>query len=357
MQMDVGNVTTAFDSPDVQAALFADEATDRHDNSGFDLIGTLGNVTDNASLLEALSPKNLTVRATIDLRQAQMVDSEDKVSDQKRGLFESVSDLAQSGLSGTLSSEWDNSARSDPVWLLPAGFAEEQSPSVAHKLIDQVSTSAASGGEANPAIDITGSVGIVSDYRFRGLSLSGLDPAVQASLELSDDAGFYVGTWASSIKNAPSDVELDVYSGWRGKTGPFDLDVGAVAYVYPGGSDWDYIEFAASAAFTIGPAEVKLGTAYAPKQDNLGQDDNLYAYGDLELAVPDTPVNLLAHLGVEQGALAGPTGRKWDWSLGAEVVIDHFSLGLSYVDTSIDRRLDPARLSGSGVLASFKFEF
>jgi uncharacterized protein (TIGR02001 family) len=152
-------------------------------------------------------------------------------------------------------------------------------------------------------------------------------------------------------------VELDVYGGWRDKVGPFDLDVGAIAYVYPSASDLDYIEFSASAAMSLGPAELKFGTAYAPKQAHIGGDDNFYAYGELEVGVPDTSVSLTAHLGHETGPLAGPAGQKWDWSLGAEVVVDHFTLGLSYVDTSIDRRLDPSRITGSSVVASLKFEF
>ena len=42
---------------------------------------------------------------------------------------------------------------------------------------------------------VSGNVAVVSDYRFRGVSLSGGDPAVQGGVTLSHSSGFYVGTW------------------------------------------------------------------------------------------------------------------------------------------------------------------
>ena len=71
------------------------------------------------------------------------------------------------------------------------------------------------------AITVSGSVTLVSDYRFRGVSLSGGDPAIQGGIDLAHESGFYVGTWASSIDDGGTDllgdVELDVYAGWSGE--------------------------------------------------------------------------------------------------------------------------------------------
>ncbi len=205
--------------------------------------------------------------------------------------------------------------------------------------------------------DVTAIVTGVSDYRFRGLSLSDRDPALQGSLEVSHSSGFYAGTWASTIKGTSADVEVDLYGGWRGKAGAVDLDAGAVAYVYPGSSSLNYVEMLASAAASLGPAQVKLGAAYAPSQQNIGSADNVYLYGEASSGIPSTPVTLKAHLGHEDGSLAGPNGKKWDWSIGAEVVLDRFTLGLSYVDTDINRLADPARIARPGVVASFGVEF
>ena len=48
------------------------------------------------------------------------------------------------------------------------------------------------------AFDITATATVVSDYRFRGVSLSDRDPAVQGSVDITY-RGFYAGAWASSI--------------------------------------------------------------------------------------------------------------------------------------------------------------
>ena len=211
--------------------------------------------------------------------------------------------------------------------------------------------------EAVGDFDLTTTLAVTSDYRFRGLTLSESDPAFQASLEVGHKSGFYAGAWGSTIKGSPADVELDLYGGWRGSAGSVDLDIGAVAYVYPSAADLDYIELLASAAYSLGPAEVKLGVAYAPDQTNLGSNDSFYAYGEVSAGIPNTPVTLTAHVGHEKGSLGGPTGKKIDWSLGAEVVVDKFTLGLTYTDTDVNRLVDPGKIARAGVMVSLTLEF
>ena len=43
------------------------------------------------------------------------------------------------------------------------------------------------------AVTVTGNVALVSDYRFRGISLSGGDPALQGSINLNHESGLYAG--------------------------------------------------------------------------------------------------------------------------------------------------------------------
>ena len=52
------------------------------------------------------------------------------------------------------------------------------------------------GGDGG--LDVSATVTGVSDYRFRGVSSSDRDPAIQGSIDLNF-RGFYVGAWASSI--------------------------------------------------------------------------------------------------------------------------------------------------------------
>ena len=190
---------------------------------------------------------------------------------------------------------------------------------------------------------VSGNVAVVSDYRFRGVSLSGGDPAVQGGVTLSHSSGFYVGTWSSSIDGGPlyGENELDLFGGWSGDVASgVTVDVGLLKYVYPTNDvgPADYWEPYASVATQLGPVHAKLGVAYAWDQDSLGGDDNLYLYTNFDLGVPTTPVTVSAHLGYTDGVLAPPLlagtvdDSGLDWSLGASVtVLNNLSLGASYV--------------------------
>jgi uncharacterized protein (TIGR02001 family) len=219
-----------------------------------------------------------------------------------------------------------------------------------------LAVAAEEGGEAQDEespFDISATLTGVSDYRFRGLSLSDRDPALQGSIDVEHQSGFYVGVWGSTIAQfAGAHTEVDVYGGWRGTFGGLGLDAGMTGYFYPGGHDATYYELTGSLGYSLGPVEAKLGVAYAPDQANLGSDDSFYAYGQVKAAIPNTPVTLIAQVGHEDGAMGGPTGAKWDWSLGAQVVKDRFTLGLTYVDTDVDRLFDPDKVAHAGVLLS-----
>lgn len=211
-----------------------------------------------------------------------------------------------------------------------------------------VGASAQAQDETDPpsAVEVSGNVAIVSDYRFRGVSLSGGDPALQGGVDVAHASGFYVGTWGSSIDDGGTDllgdVELDLYGGWSGPVAEgVTLDVGLLYYIYPTedlGADTDYLEPYASVAFTLGPAEATFGAAYAFEQDALGDSDNLYLYTDLGVGIPNTPVTLSGHLGYTDGVLAPPLlagsgdDSGLDWSLGASAtVLGGLSLGVTYV--------------------------
>ncbi len=211
------------------------------------------------------------------------------------------------------------------------------------------------GGD-DSGIKFSPSITLVSDYRFRGISLSGRDPAIQAGIEASSN-GFYAGIWSSNIAlYAGTHMELDVYGGWRGNVAGLDVDVGATTYLYPGGKGAKYAELLGSVGHTIGPVELKAGIAYAPAQKNLGSD-NFYAYGQARSGVPGTPISLTASVGHENGSVAGPTGKKWDWSLGGEYVYKKFTAGVKYVDTNITALDDPSGNTKPGVVASLGWAF
>jgi uncharacterized protein (TIGR02001 family) len=235
------------------------------------------------------------------------------------------------------------------------------SSAVAVCITVSASAAFADDGEASPppAVDIVATVTGVSDYRFRGISLTDRDPALQAAIDVSHTAtGIYGGVWASNIaRYGGAKVEVDAYAGIKRSLGPVDIDVGGQAYLYPNGNGVNSYELYGYLGHTIGPAELRAGLAYAPSQDNLGNTDNLYLMTDARVGIPETPVTLTASVGYEDGAFAGPTGKKWDWSLGAEATKGPFTLGLSYTDTDISRAADPTRNSKAGLVLSLSAEF
>ena len=119
-------------------------------------------------------------------------------------------------------------------------------------------------------ITISGNVALTSEYRFRGVDLSGGEIAIQGGFDLATNSGFYVGTWASSLDETTvgyGSTELDVYGGWSGEfASGLSADVGVIGYLYPdaGPGDFDYIEVYGSVGFALGPAEATVGVAYAP---------------------------------------------------------------------------------------------
>lgn len=213
-------------------------------------------------------------------------------------------------------------------------------------------------------ITISGNAAIVSDYRFRGVSLSAGDPAIQGGIDIAHDSGFYVGTWGSSIEDSPvyGEMELDVYGGWSGEVSPgLGLDVGVLYYAYPSNDvgPADYWEVYGSLSPSLGPVSATAGFAYAFDQDSLGDADNLYLYLDLESGIPNTPVTLSAHVGYTDGVLApdllagGTDDSGLDWSLGASVtVLGTLDLGVAYIGTEgteIDDLTDDAIVATIGV--------
>ncbi|CAN1538578.1 Conserved hypothetical protein CHP02001 [Burkholderiaceae bacterium] len=102
---------------------------------------------------------------------------------------------------------------------------------------------------------ITANVTVTNDYRYRGISQSNFQPAIQGGFDYAHESGFYIGNWNSSISwisdaygpngaiggrgsngtamSAP--VEMDFYAGFKKELiGPgFASDIGVLQYYYP----------------------------------------------------------------------------------------------------------------------------
>ncbi|MCA1661205.1 MAG: hypothetical protein LC648_03160, partial [Novosphingobium sp.] len=120
-------------------------------------------------------------------------------------------------------------------------------------------------------------------------------------------------------------------------------DVGILRYVYPsndGAGPADYWEPYASLSTTLGPVGAKFGVAYAPEQDSLLGEDNLYLYTDLSAGIPNTPITLNGHLGYADG-VQGPKlltlqslsdDSGFDYSAGVTwAATENLSISATYV--------------------------
>jgi uncharacterized protein (TIGR02001 family) len=194
------------------------------------------------------------------------------------------------------------------------------------------------------ALDISGELGAVSDYRYRGVSLSGDHPAVQGSITVEHESGLYGELWTSTLgRTDPANIELDFTGGYeKDLSKHLSFDLSATSYVYPHAASDNYVEGTAKATANFGAASTSLGVSFAPAQrgtrDDIGRRrDNTYVFAEGALDLPKTPVTLNAHLGYERGAFDNvERGGKWDWSFGGEVKLKPMKLGLSYVGSNAD---------------------
>ena len=87
-------------------------------------------------------------------------------------------------------------------------------------------------------VNSTGSVLLISDYLYRGISQTDEGPALQGSLTLATESGWYASAWGSNIKFGQGSMELDILAGWTGALNDsWNVDVGVMQYRYPKGDN------------------------------------------------------------------------------------------------------------------------
>jgi uncharacterized protein (TIGR02001 family) len=206
-------------------------------------------------------------------------------------------------------------------------------------------STAAVAQEEEKALSVSGTAAFVTDYRFRGISYSDLDPAVQAGITLTTAPGLFFSAWGSSIADFNgATVEMDWTAGWSGDIAGVSTSAGVIYYSYPGGSNTDVVELFGTVGVPLGPVTATFGLNWAPDQKNLATSSR-YAFGQLTAAIPDTPVTLKAVLGNERGALvvddSGTKTHKWDWQIGADLTWEALTVGVSYVGNNLTNNTFP----------------
>ncbi|WP_151960357.1 TorF family putative porin [Acinetobacter bereziniae] len=201
-------------------------------------------------------------------------------------------------------------------------------------------------------LSFSGSAAVTNDYRFRGMTQTASDPAVQAGFTLSHTSGLYVGLWGSNVNFGESDphLELDPSIGF---TTPLELsptfkptlDVGVVEYNYPSASsDFNWTEFYAKLIFA--DVFVKGGSLLI----NVNYTNDWAAVGgnswnfNLGYSAPfgDTGFGGVANVGyttMDEKALPDGKDNYVDWKVGVNYSVKSIpgvTAELAAVGTNID---------------------
>lgn len=198
--------------------------------------------------------------------------------------------------------------------------------------------------------DVSFNVGAVTDYRYRGISQSRLDPALQGGADWvqSADGGFYVGTWASTIKwikdagAEKGSVEVDLYGGYKGSiVEGVGYDVGLLQYWYPRNKLGDVAGFKNAnttevyGALTYGPVTAKYSHALTNTFGNVDSKNSYYLDLSASFEITDGWM-LVPHVGRQK--IENSTNLSYtDYSLGLSKDFSGFVVSATFVGTNADK--------------------
>jgi uncharacterized protein (TIGR02001 family) len=197
------------------------------------------------------------------------------------------------------------------------------------------------------AAQVAGEVELLSDYRFRGESLTMRRPALQAAVNYDHSTGLFVGGLVSNVRIDPdvSGLSAQIYGGYTRPLGErASWDVGVVTYVFPrpaAGPKYDYTEGFIGASFDTLASRLSYANSY------FGGGRAVY----LELNATRPIVNrisLIGHLGyLDRGQPREPlaSGQRRglvDFLAGINIDVSGFTLGLSVVGTDAQQNACPA---------------
>ena len=188
--------------------------------------------------------------------------------------------------------------------------------------------------------EVSGTVTVASDYDFRGVTQSALDPALQASIDWESESGLYFGAWASNVDFGPdtdADIELDTYGGYRfSLNDDTGLDLGVVRYNYIGNKDdVEFTEIYAGLDYKAVSAKYWYTWDYG----NVGK---AASYFELNTAVPlPNDFSLTLHGGYSFGDY-WKDSEYFDYAVGVEKAIGNFTVALKWIDGSdLKSAVDP----------------
>lgn len=181
--------------------------------------------------------------------------------------------------------------------------------------------------ETKPASEVSFNAAATSDYRYRGISQTRLEPALQGGVDYAHTAsGLYAGAWLSTIKwtrdaGGGGSVEADLYAGMRGELAKnVSYDAGVLTYVYPSNALAGVAGFA-NANTTEIYGQLGYGAGYLKYSHSV---TNLFGFVDSKNSgYLDLGANIEAGAGLYVNLHAGRQGVKnnaaasyTDWKIG-----------------------------------------
>ena len=192
-------------------------------------------------------------------------------------------------------------------------------------------------------VTVSGNVALATDYAFRGVSQSD-GPAVQGGFDVAfGDSGLYAGTWASNINfGGGSDLELDVYVGYKFALGGVAMDVGVLGYLYPNaqddGAELDYWEvyakpsIALTEQFTLG-----AGVFYSPEFTGESGDGLYYEVNGAFAVSPELSLSgAVGKQSVDTDGFFAGEDEYTTWNVGGTYSAFGLGFDLRYHGTDVD---------------------
>ena len=222
-----------------------------------------------------------------------------------------------------------------------------------------------------PESSLSYNAGVVSDYRYRGISQSRLNPALQGGVDYADKSGFYVGAWGSTIKwikdagASAGSVEIDLYGGYKAAVGDVAYDVGFLRYEYAGNKYTEVTGVNANTNEVYGAVTYGLFTAkYSHAISNLfGTPDSKNSYYlDLSAAMDlGDGYSLTPHVGRQSVKNNAPYSyNDYALTLGKDLG-NGLSVSAAVIGTDADKELyvTPAgKFTGkTGLVVGLKYAF
>jgi uncharacterized protein (TIGR02001 family) len=228
--------------------------------------------------------------------------------------------------------------------------------------------------ETKSDFETSGSVGLFSQYIFRGLTQTNRDPALQGNFDINHSSGLYLGAWASNVSwprdtiagttpySSGGSLEIDIYGGFKtdlGKSG-FGIDLGALQYYYPGTENPSSLNYFGNPKLNttelygainyhwvqakISGVVSKDAWGFGKYGDGTGNDANGTYYAELNANVPigeymGGPKGLTGIFHIARQDFKGAINEAAsynDWRLGLQNAFDNgIVVGAYYTDTNI----------------------